>query len=244
MKTQTMLEILDSAHLTKYVKGPFPQRGGMFLIGPPGSLRTTFMEDVLENHPDALVVGDLNIQTLLRLRSDFRSGRYSTLAFTEFAKLYARRADTAANVEMAIQQLVEEGYRNPSFNDQRMSVSKSRCFVVAAITEAFYAKKFSEWEESGFLRRFLWVNVALANGHLLMDAVARWQLLDLGNYQSKTPGNKFIPMHTTEGENHELRVMLKEQPGETTPFVLMKKMLSVLKWKYAKQFPRKPMEII
>jgi len=77
-----------------------------------------------------------------------------------------------------------------------------------------------------------------------MDAIAKWTPLELGEYKTKTPGNKNIPYETTDTENTMLRKFIKEQPGEHTPFVLMKKILSVLKWKYAKENIKKPMAIM
>ncbi len=244
MESETILEILDAAHLTKLIQSPFEQRGGIMMFGPPATLKTTFIKNIFDEHYDALVISDINIQTLMKLRSDFKVGRYSTMAFTEFSKIYARRGDSAANLEGAIHQLVEEGFSTPSFMDQRMSVSKSRCLVVGAMTEVFYESKFNEWMDGGFLRRFLWCNLSITRSHLLMDAIARWSPLDLGTYRTRNPGNKSIPMLVSDEENKELQRILKEQPGTTTPFVLMKKILSVLHWKYDKEHPKKAMNII
>jgi hypothetical protein len=244
MHSQTILEIIDAAHLSKHIESPFHQRGGIMMQGPPATLKTTFIQNVLDEHYDALVVSDINIQTLMKLRSDFRTGRYSTLAFTEFSKVYARRGDTASNLEAAIHQLVEEGFTKPSFVDQRMSMTRSRCFVIGAMTETFYESKYNEWMDSGFMRRFLWCNLSIANAHLLMDSVARWKPLDLGEYKTRKPGNKFIPLNNNDKENDEMRVMLREQVGTTTPFVLLKKILAVLHWKYDKEDSKKAMKIM
>lgn len=226
------------------VDSPFKQRGGIMLIGPPEALKTTSITNVLNNHYDALVVSNINIQTLMKLRSDFRSGRYSTLAFTEFGALYARRADSAANLEAALHQLVEEGFTSPSFVDQRISVGKSRSLVIGAMTQSFYEFKFQGWMESGFLRRFVWCNIAVTNSYLLMDSIQRNQPLDLGKFKTQSPGNQFVPMHATEEENKALRVALKDQVGTTTPFVLMKKILSVLHWKYDSENKEKAFAIV
>jgi hypothetical protein len=244
LESLTILEIIDAAHLTKHIKSPFEQRGGIMMQGPPATLKTTFIKNVLDEHYDALVLSDVNIQTLMKLRSDFRTGRYSTMAFTEFSKLYQRRGDSSSNLEGAIHQLVEEGFAKPSFIDQRMSMTRSRCLVIGAMTETFYESKYNEWMDSGFMRRFLWCNLSISNSHLLMDSIARWKPLDLGEYRTRNPGNKFIALSVSDKENDELRVMLKEQVGTTTPFVLMKKMLSVLHWKYDKDDPRRAMKIM
>lgn len=241
MQKGTLLEILDAAHLSKHVQTPFKQRGGIMIIGPPATLKTTFIASVFEDHYDALVMSDINIQTLVRLKDDIRVGRYNTLAFTEFEKLYMRRQDTASNLEGSIKMLVEEGFDKPSFVDQRIASSKARCFVVGGMTSNFYERKYDEWEKSGFLRRFLWCNINIANSHLLMESIADWKPMDLGEYKVKAPGNRFIPYTVQQEENHNIRGYIKEQPGQHTPFVLMKKILCVLKWKYDKEDPKKAM---
>lgn len=244
MKKTTLLEILDAAHLTKMVQSPFEQRGGMMLVGPPASLKSTLIKSAIDEHYDALVVSDLNIQTLVKLRDDLRSGRYGTIAFLEFEKLYARRADTSSNIEATLKQLVEEGFHRASFEDQRMASTASRCLVVGAMTSNFYENHFSQWNNDGFLRRFLWCHYTVTNAHLLMDAIADWQPLDLGTYSSKNPGNKFIPYKVNDTENNLIRKWLKDQPGQQTPFVLMKKILSVLHWKYDKESSKKALRIM
>jgi hypothetical protein len=244
MNKITLLEVLDAAHLSKHVNGPYTQRGGIMILGPPATLKTTFIKNALEDHHDALVLSDVNIQTLISLRDDLRTGRYNTLAFTELEKLYQRRADTASNIEGSLKQMVEEGFHRASFEDQRLSISKTRCMVIGAMTNDFYARHFDEWEKSGFARRFLWCNIELENAYKLMDAVAAWELLSLGEYRSKSPGNKSIPYNVTKAENDQLRLMLKTQRGTITPFVLLKKILCVLKWKYGKREHGKPMRIM
>jgi hypothetical protein len=215
------------------------------LVGPPASLKTSTINKVFNEHYDALVLGDINVQTLVALRDDLRTGRYSSFAFTEFEKLYQRRSDTASNIEGIIKQLVDEGFGRASFEDHRMATNVARSLVVGAMTNACYERHFRDWIDGGFARRFLWCNITVQDSYKLTDSLARWELLDLGSYTSKTPGNKSIPMaQDTDDENHKLRIWLKNQPGEQTPFILLKKILSVLKWKYAKSDPKKPISIM
>lgn len=244
MKKETLLEILDAAHLTKHIHSEFKQRGGILLIGPPASLKTTFVKNVFEEHYDALVMGDVNIQTLVKMKEDIRCGRFSTFAFTEFEKLYQRRGDTAQNLEGSIKMLVEEGFDKPSFKDQRIASSHARCLVVAALTSSFYERKYEDWQDSGFLRRFLVCNIALSNPQVLMDSISKWELYDLGTYKVSNPGNRSIPYVVTDAENHLLRRAVKEQPGEHTPFVLLKKIMCVLHWKYDKEDKGKALAIM
>src|SRR6266849_9404066 len=109
MKVRSVLEVLDAAHLTKFVHSPFPTRGGILLIGPPETLRTTLIDSALSDYPDALVLSDINVKQLIEMREDMSAGKITTLAFTELAKLYARNPAVAKNIEGHIMALVEEG---------------------------------------------------------------------------------------------------------------------------------------
>jgi hypothetical protein len=98
--------------------------------------------------------------------------------------------------------------------------------------------------ESGFMRRFLWASITVSNGWMLMDAISRWSPLNLGEYKTKSPGNRNIPYNVPEDEDKLIRSALKDQVGTTTPFVLLKKVCSVLHWKYDRQEPSRAREII
>jgi len=247
MKKITLLDILDALHLSKHVNSPdaFRERGGLMLTGRPAVFKTTYISNVFSEHYDALIISDINIQTLKRLRDDIRSERYNTLAFTEYEKLYQRRQETASNLEGCIKALVGEGFDKFSFEDSRMSVGKARCAVVGAMTTRFYERKYDDWHDNGFLRRFLWCNIDLHNPQMIINSISAWKPIDFGDYTvKKVPGNKFIELDVTDSENERLLQFLKHQPGQEIPFILLKKILSVLKWKYSKQDPARPMAII
>src|SRR6476646_6884687 len=134
MKARSLLEVIDAAHLSYYVESPFPSRGGLMLVGPPGVLKSTFIASGLSDYPSALVLSDLNVQQLVRLRDDLSGGRYTSIGFTEFEKLYQRASSTSENIEGHIKALVEEGFTRASFEDQRMATMSARALVVGAMT--------------------------------------------------------------------------------------------------------------
>jgi len=244
MNKSTLLEILDAAHLSCYVSGPFPERSGIMIVGPPESLKTAMMNQVFKNHPDASIMGDANVKTLTDMRPDLLSGKFNTIAFPEYPKLYERRADTAKHVEGTIRQLVDEGFMRPSFLDQRSAAAPARCLVVGAMTENFYGMHFNEWMNSGFLRRFLWCIINIKNRRPLMTAIRGWERMDLGVYQTNVPGNGSIPFHKDATIATELENMIRDQPGQATPLILMQKIYSVLAWKYDKKTPGKALAIM
>lgn len=235
MKVNSLLEVLDASHLTKFVKSPFQTRGGILLIGPPETLRTTLMNSALDDYPDALVLSDINVKQLLEMREDMSAGKITTLAFTELAKLYARNPAVAKNIEGHIMALVEEGLSLASFQDKRMSSTKARVLVIGACTEKFYGQRFTEWNDSGFARRFLHCMYRLDDPWALADSQEHRTLIELGTIKRKgVPGNREIKWNVDLDEMKMLRKSLKFQfrKGVSTPFNLIANIFCVLKWKH------------
>lgn len=210
------------------------------LVAPPGSLKSTIIRLSLEDYPDALLLADLNINTLTQLKNSLIDGRYSTLGFGEFEKLYKRNPATAANIEAHIHLLVEEGFAHASFEDQRMPSFSAKCAVIGGITPASYARRFNGWLESGFARRFMFCSFALANPDAIMDAIEKWKYISLGRVMLTSPGNKKIQYNITADDHKILRKAIAAQPTHEGPFIACKKVLCVLKWRHG---PKKALEI-
>lgn len=241
MTPQSLIEIIDAAHLTSFITSPFPQRGALMVVGPPGSMKTTFIRVALSEHPSALFLSDLNINSLMSLRESLVSGRYRTIAFPEYEKLYQRKADTASNIEGTIKQLIEEGFTRASFEEQDAITYTARTLVVGAMTYSFYNHMIGKWRESGFKRRILWVGVKLSNPDKVMEAIRKWELIEINGIPRRYP-SKDIPFDVTEAESRIIEKMLEGQ-WEATPYVLLKKIYAVLKWKYSKE-PGKAMKLM
>lgn len=239
-----MIDIIDAAHLTAFVEGPFHQRGGLMLVGPPETLRTTCIETALDEHPSACVVSDINMNTLTALKDDFTSGKYSTIGFLDYQKLYERHASTASNIEGTLRQLMEEGYSKSSHDDPSSPATKARAFVVAAVVERFFATHHRQWRESGFLRRWLVCLFSMPpmSRQKITNSVHDWKKIQFDSITRRMPTTP-IPYDLTEAESRMLLKMVKEQPSQATPYVLMKKIYVALKWKYKKE-PEKALRII
>jgi hypothetical protein len=234
LKASTVIEILSAAHLARYVDhSTYSQRGGIFLVAPPGQLKSTLIASALSCFPDALCLSDLNIQTLAAMKSSFIDGKYQTLAFGEFEKLYQRNASTAANIEGHLKAMVEEGFGKTSFQDQRMASFRARVMVVAGITPSCYAKMYTAWMDNGLARRFLWCIYRMKDMNAITDSIHRWEPLVFGKATREVPSNGFIPFSVTEEQSSYIRKLLEYQPDCSTPYVLMKKILSVLVWRYS-----------
>lgn len=205
------------------------------IVAPPGQLKTTLIRLSLEDYPDALILSDMNIQTLTMLKNSLIDGRYTTLGFGEFEKLYQRNPATAANIEGHIKMLVEEGYMRASFEDQRLHSMAARCSVIGGITPSYYSKMITRWLENGFARRFLFCSYTLSNPNAIMDAIERWKHITFGNIIVKSPGNKKIPYSITDKENDIIKECILEQLTHEGPFVLCKKAFCVLKWRHGSE---------
>lgn len=241
MKAETVIEVLSASHLTKFVdRNIYQQRGGVFLVAPPGNLKSTFIRNSLMCYPDALRLADLNVQSLGFIKNGFTDGTYSTLAFGEFEKLYMRNPATAANIEGHLKAMVEEGFGKQSFEDQRSITFETRVLLLGGVTPTCYANRLTKWIENGFHRRFIWCAYKLENPDAIPDAIEKWQLLNLGKSSREIPNNKVIPYNCTPKESAKIRTFLQAQSKET-PFVLLKKIFCVLKWRHS---PKKAMSIL
>lgn len=233
MTTETLCEIVDAAHLTKHVSdNTFGNRGGLLIVAPPGSLKTSIIEYVLDDYPNAFVLSNVNMNSLDDFREDLISNRYSTMAFPEYQMLYARDQRTAMSVEQTIAMLVDEGWRKPSFRDPRAGALKSRILVVGGMPPHFYERKFDGWQKSGFLRRFVVSLFAVENPELITDAIKENRKLGLNGIMRKAVTANGIPFNVDSTEANFLHKLIKEQPDDKTPLILMMRMFAVLKWKH------------
>jgi hypothetical protein len=233
LKLSSLMEVLVAAHMTEIVDSPFTQRGGIMLVAPPGNLKSTMVASAYEHFPDAKVLSDINIQTLIGLRDDIAAKRLNTLAFTEIEKLYQRHAATAGNIEGHLKAMVEEGFSRASFEDQRMFCLVAKCLVVGSMVPIIYRQKYTQWQANGFLRRFLWVTYTLKDQDALMRAIHNWKKLTVRNgifYPIMMGGS--LPYKVSEADSRTIRKMVHFQPGQETPYVLLKKIYSVLLWKH------------
>lgn len=235
MRASSVIEFLSAVHQSRYVNGDFTQRGGVILVAPPGQLKSTIIKLALEDYPDALLLSDMNVQTLSALKNSLLDKRYTSLGFGEMEKLYQRNPSTAMNIEGHIKMLVEEGYIKSSFEDPRTQGLAARCSVIGGITPSWYSRKMRQWLDSGFARRFIFSSFTLLDEDAIMEAIYNWKHIPLGKVLQQVPGNKKIDYSITEKENKIVRDSIKQQPTLEGPFVICKKALCVLKWRYEEQ---------
>jgi hypothetical protein len=235
VRAECLLEAICALHLASYVHdSPVHDRGGLMLVGPPGMLKTTFLDVLDTNYHNAIAASNLNTTTLLKMQGQFYNGSMRSLILPDMQAMYAGDPRTAARLEQAIMQLAGEGNRGASWQDSRTQKFKSRCAVFAAITSRQFEQMSSRWDDIGFSRRFLWASIALADPEALMDAIEQWQRAELGVIKIPDPPlNGTIPNLIGQTERRAIRSWLKYQPGpHEIQFSLMCRATSALVWHY------------
>lgn len=235
MKASSLLQVLAAAHLSyniEDVPDAFSQRGGIMLVGPPENLKTTLAQ-CLSKYNNAMVVGDVNVKQLVKIRDQISQGRWRSMVFPAYEKIYKRDADTASNVEGHILAMTEEGMGHASFEDHDTFVRLAKCFVVGACVEEWYRRNAARWLRDGFTRRFLWCHFILDDPDIIRRAIFEWDPLTLGG-KDDLPGIPIdrIKMNVTPAERKRISQLLEGQEGKSTPFVLCNKILTMLKWRY------------
>lgn len=231
---RAFIECLCAAHLSTYVEAPFKDVGGIMIVGPPGTLKTSMLK-VVTQYPNAVESSDLNITALEELRPSITSKHIRTLVMPEYAKIYERDPRTSNNVEGQIRAMVDEGFQAPSFKPQQMARLSAHCLVLGGITEQFREEHYRRWSDTGFNRRFIWPLIRLANPEILDIAADEWKRVDFRvRYLPGLPANGRVPNLTRTSERTRIRSYLKYQPGptHTTQSHLLTRMLAVLKWWY------------
>jgi hypothetical protein len=245
VRAEIILEAICALHLSSYVKGPVRDRGGLMLVGPPGVLKTTFLDVLDENYHNTISASNLNTSTLLKLQTQFYNGAMRSLILPDVQAMYAGDPRTAQRLEQALMQLAGEGHRGASWQDSRFQKFRSRCTIFGAMTQKLQEKFSNAWEESGFLRRFIWASYTLKDPEVLMDALEQWKRAEIGTINIPTlPASGEIPDMLTQEERHEIRAWLKHQPSpHEIQFALLCRATSALAWHYkAHRIPKRAME--
>lgn len=233
MNPHQLVEIICAVHLAPFVEGTLEQRGGLMLVAPPGALKSTLAE-MTNHYPDALLLTDINVQTLVDLRDSLTGDNIRSLVFSEFAKIYERNPQTAQNIEGSLRALASEGFAGASFQDQRINRRRAFATILAAMPPSLVDKKFKGWEDTGFNRRFLWANYGLRGANILDDAAAELKKLDfeIKDVLRPPPLSMVIPYLLTPTEKERVKVYVKHQPGgsHTQQIQMLARVWCVLKW--------------
>lgn len=233
VRLETFLTVLWAATQTHRVESKFKSRGGIFLVAPPGQMKTSMLS-ILTDQAGVMGYSDMTVRTLVEARDYIASKKLHTLLFYDFQKIYERNAATAANIVGSVRALVEEGFSSAAWEEHTNLIqTKARALVMAACTPAFIRSHVVEWDESGFSRRFLFCHYSLANPEVIVHAIMKDDPIPLMlNGSVNVPFNLTIPLVEHAGDENTLRRMLRRgQRGEEVPLILLRKILAVLRWR-------------
>ena len=233
LTSEIIIEALCACHLASYVTAPVLDRGGIMIVGPPGALKTTFLA-VLDSYHNTMVASALNTQTLMRAQQDLATGSIRSIVVPDLHAIYAGDPRTAARVESSLMQLAGEGLRGASWQDTRHQHFVARATVFGAMTATHFERHAKDWEESGFLRRFLWVRYQLLDAEILMNALERWERADFGAFAAPAlPASGSIHDDLTSVERATIRGWLKHQPRpHEIQYSLFCRATAALRWCY------------
>jgi hypothetical protein len=235
VRVTSVMEVISAAHVSRFVGSPFEQRGAIMLVAPPGQLKSTLIKESLILYPDTLCLSDLNVSSLSHLKNSLVSGRYNSIGFGEFEKLYERNPGSAANLEGHLRALVEEGFDKMSFQSPEMIGVTARVLLVAGITPVIYTRRWQAWLDSGFARRFIWSHYKMADEDAIVRAIRDWRKISFGKVSAAIPASKCIDYVVQKKDARTLEGFLDHQPSKETPYTLLKKIFCVLVWRYGRK---------
>lgn len=247
VKVSTLIECVKACHLSTYVSSEFSHSSGLFLVGPPGVLKTTIV-GALDTYESVMTLSDINGKTLTSIiKAQLTTNAIKTLVFTEVQRLYERDPRTAAGIEGTIRSLVEEGYRGASYEDPTVTRFIARACVIGAMTDKFRDEHWTLWQDSGFSRRFLWVLVRLADPSILMNAVESGRLAEVKGEVVPMPTPQLGTIAPIEGMlRKKIRPLVRKQPKPANvQYEMLCRMLAVLIHYYEKAKSKKdPVETV
>lgn len=233
IRPSTLIEVVSAACDTRYVNGPFPQRGAICLDAPSGHFKNTIIRHATEGRVDGFTASKLNGRQWNDIKDQYVGNHRTYIALPEFENLYRGASATASHVEAILQEVIEDGYTHGPGQDPTIPRMPARAFLIMGITPKLLAQHWHHWEE-GFQRRTLWCHFRLSNPEEIVKSIRRWERLDLGSVFPR-PATGEISMNLDEDESRMLEPMMREQPGRNgTGYVLLKKICAVLKWRYKK----------
>jgi hypothetical protein len=226
-------EVIHAAYRSNKVISKFEERGGILFIAPPGHVKTTILSR-LSGLEGVMLCSDLTSKGLVAARDAINNGKVHCFAFLDMQKLYERNQDTAENVVGNLRALVAEGFTSAAFEEQESNpmIRRARALVLGAATPSFFSKKIAKWRNDGMSRRFLFCHYSLADPSVLLKAAFDDTPIELADAFISMPTTTVLQVDKLEPIEVTFLERVLAWQLDTIPIHLIKKMLTVLKWKY------------
>lgn len=234
MRYNTLLEVVAAVHVGNQVDLPFSGKGGLFLVAPPGSFKTTITE-VANTFGRVCLVSDINVATIVKMKEAIQGGQIKTLAFSDFGKLYKRNPAVGKNLEGHIMAFADEGFRRASFQSQVVATSCARCTIIGAITTGFFDEMIDDWMKSGFYRRFLFARYMVQNGEVVEQAILEERLARFDDsFVPKYPLS-MISEKLTQSQRNLIDKITLHYPYKNMALIMLERIYKSLIWKHGTQ---------
>jgi hypothetical protein len=235
MKLSTLVDVLSAATMSHAVDSPFEQPGGIFLVAPPGQLKTAILKQI-EALPDTRAFSDMNTRDLLRVRDEIAARAVRAILFYDWQKIFERRVETAQNICGNVRALIDEGFTydgEGTGNHQPVA----NAFALMAMTPACFRRNEDEWISNGFLRRVVVCAYRLEKPEMISEAIIQNIPMRFGVERFPIPIGKAVPQSVTEEESRWLlhSALRYQHSRQATGLTLMRKVWSMLRWRYRKQ---------
>ena len=230
------MDMLCAIHFSSYVPSPIMDAGGLMLVAPSGTLKSSLLTAIANLYPSRCIC-DSNwyYGKMMKLRGSFYNRSIRSIIVPELASIYVGDPRTGGRMEQMFQQMAGEGSLSTNEEDSRFARYEMRATIFGALTPEFAAKKHKGWEE-GFHRRFLWAYLSMEDDNVLLDYLIEWKRCNIDmNIPIMEPAEGSIPDLLTPKEKRQISDMLLDQKAfgpNHTRFVTYSKAVSVLRWHY------------
>lgn len=230
------MDMLCALHFSSYVPSPIQDAGGIAVVGPSGSLKSTTITSISNLYPSKCIC-DSNwyFGKLVKMGGSFYNRSIRSIIVPELSSIYAGDPRTSGRIENMFQQMAGEGSYSTNESDSRFCRYEMRATIFFALTPEFASKMNKKWEE-GFHRRFLWAFIAMESDEILLDYLISWRRAEIEiSKPIMEPATGVIPDLLSDKEKRKVSDLLVNQkvfgPNHTR-FVVFSKAISVLRWHY------------
>jgi hypothetical protein len=229
-KVSEVITFIQACHVGRDTDCDLTEAGGVMLVSYPEHLKTTIASRALRPYPEAMVVSDMNVREFSDIREDLLTSRYDTIGFLDYQKVWERDERTSANVEGVIRALTDEGWHG-TLGGKTIKGPAARCFMVLCMTPNLYSAKVSQWNKTGFSRRFIALNYVFRDRRVLEAAIKQGHKYQLSlEHAIPKPTNRLLYTVTTSEADY-IGEALKDQRG-LVGLQLLLRAYNAMKWYY------------
>lgn len=255
MRVETMVTVINSLYLSRWLSRVEESRGGLMLVAEPESLKSAML-NVLEGRQGVSVYEDLNSRKISRsIRPMVAREQIKVLVLPEFQKIFERRDDTWKNTMGNLRAFVHDGIVEGANDEPGMVRNPAMCTVFAGLTIECFEQHVLDWNASGFLRRVLWCHYKIMDDQkeILHLALRLRHQIDFGAMCPRLilPDIGYIPDMIVTAEQKKINDMWRRSATKAMlPHIveqtrLLYMIYSVLKWQHSKKVYREdPMFIM